>query len=95
MAALIRSLHTAVPPVVLEQEVVRDVLVAQPGLNRLGQRLVPAAFNASGIERRHTVVEEWRDAGRGASGQIGTTVAAGEKYAVLARLPGNWPGDLT
>jgi predicted naringenin-chalcone synthase len=72
MPALIRSLHTAVPPIVLEQEMVRDVLVAQPGLNRLGQRLVPAAFNASGIERRHTVVEDWRDAGRGASGPIGT-----------------------
>jgi predicted naringenin-chalcone synthase len=72
MAALIRSLHTAVPPVVLEQEMVRDVLVAQPGLNRLGQRLVPAAFNASGIERRHTVVEDWSDAGRGARGRIGT-----------------------
>ena len=72
MAALIRSLHTAVPPIVLEQEMVRDVLVAQPGLNRLGQRLVPAAFNASGIERRHTVVEDWRDAGRGAKGPIGT-----------------------
>ncbi len=72
MAALIRSLHTAVPSVVLDQEMVRDVLVAQPGLNRLGQRLVPAAFNSSGIERRHTVVEDWRDAGRGARGPIGT-----------------------
>jgi predicted naringenin-chalcone synthase len=72
MPALIRSLHTAVPSIVLDQDMVRDVLVAQPGLNRLGQRLVPAAFNASGIERRHTVVEDWSDAGRGARGRIGT-----------------------
>lgn len=72
MAALIRSLHTAVPSIVLEQEMVRDVMVAQPGLSRLGARLVPAAFNASGIERRHTVVEDWRDGGRGARGRIGT-----------------------
>lgn len=72
MPALIRSLHTAVPPVVLEQDMVRDVLASQPGLNRLGQRLVPAAFNASGIERRHTVVEEWRDVGRSSRGPLGT-----------------------
>ncbi|MEW1979479.1 type III polyketide synthase [Citricoccus sp. NPDC079358] len=65
MTALLRSLHTAVPPTVLHQEEVRDVLAAQPGLSRLGTRLVTAAFNASGIERRHTVVEEWQDGGRG------------------------------
>ncbi|WP_313817635.1 type III polyketide synthase [Citricoccus sp.] len=65
MTALLRSLHTAVPSTVLQQEEVRDVLAAQPGLSRLGTRLVTAAFNASGIERRHTVVEEWQDGGRG------------------------------
>ncbi|NUL49406.1 type III polyketide synthase [Cellulosimicrobium funkei] len=59
MPALLRSLHTAVPPTVLHQDRVRDALAAQPGLSRLGQRLVTAAFNASGIERRHTVVREW------------------------------------
>ncbi|WP_413543953.1 type III polyketide synthase [Citricoccus nitrophenolicus] len=70
MTALLRSLHTAVPPTVLHQERVRDALAAQPGLTRLGQRLVTAAFNASGIERRHSVVREWEsegsDAGRSA-----------------------------
>ncbi|MFC0247388.1 type III polyketide synthase [Citricoccus parietis] len=72
MTALLRSLHTAVPPTVLHQEEVRDVLAAQPGLSRLGTRLVTAAFNASGIERRHTVVEEWQDGGRGAGSGAGT-----------------------
>ncbi|VXB68740.1 type III polyketide synthase [Citricoccus sp. K5] len=72
MTALLRSLHTAVPPTVLHQEEVRDVLAAQPGLSRLGTRLVTAAFNASGIERRHTVVEEWQDGGRGTGSGTGT-----------------------
>lgn len=72
MTALLRSLHTAVPPTVLHQEEVRDVLAAQPGLSRLGTRLVTAAFNASGIERRHTVVEEWQDGGRGTGSGAGT-----------------------
>lgn len=35
------------------------MFAAQPGLSRLGARLVSAAFGASGIERRHTVLEEW------------------------------------
>ncbi|NUL49322.1 type III polyketide synthase [Cellulosimicrobium funkei] len=72
MTALLRSLHTAVPHTVLHQEEVRDVLAAQPGLTRLGTRLVTAAFNASGIERRHTVVEEWQDGGRGTGSSTGT-----------------------
>ncbi|MFC7401015.1 type III polyketide synthase [Citricoccus sp. GCM10030269] len=78
MLALLRSLHTAVPSTVLYQDQVRDVLAAQPGLNRLGTRLVNASFNASGIERRHTVVEEWRDGGRGARASGGENTAGGE-----------------
>ena len=34
MTALLRSLHTAVPPTVLYQEEVRDVLAAIPGTLR-------------------------------------------------------------
>ena len=59
MAVTLRSLETAVPPTALDQEAVRDVFAAQPCLSRLAARLVPAAFNASGIERRHTVLGEW------------------------------------
>ena len=40
------------------QPQVRDVFAAQPGLTRLGQRLVGAAFDSSGIETRYTVLEE-------------------------------------
>ncbi|MGM7671270.1 type III polyketide synthase [Microbacterium sp. A93] len=69
MTALLRALHTAVPPTVLHQERVRDALAAQPGLSRLGARLVGAAFNASGIERRHTVVREWEQGEQGVQGQ--------------------------
>src|SRR5680860_667887 len=58
MAVTLRSLQTAVPPTVLHQEQVRDVFAAQPGLSRLGQRLVTTAFNVSGIDTRHTVIEE-------------------------------------
>lgn len=53
-----RSLETAVPTTVMVQSQVRDVFAAQPGLNRLGQRLVTAAFDSSGIDTRFTAVEE-------------------------------------
>jgi predicted naringenin-chalcone synthase len=72
MTALLRSLHTAVPPTVLHQDQVRDVLAAQAGISRLGSRLVGAAFNASGIERRHTVVAEWHQDAIGKPGATGT-----------------------
>ena len=58
MTVTLRGLSTAVPPTVLIQDQVRDVFAAQPGLSRLAQRIVPTSFNVSGIETRHTVIEE-------------------------------------
>jgi len=51
------AIETAVPPTVLPQGVARDVFARQPGRSRLGARLVAAAFDASGIDERHTVVD--------------------------------------
>ncbi|WP_255454409.1 type III polyketide synthase [Cryobacterium algoricola] len=58
MSVTLRALQTVVPSTVLIQDEVRDVFASQPGLSRLGKRLVTASFNLSGIERRHTVIEE-------------------------------------
>lgn len=58
MVVTLRALQTAVPPTVLVQEEVRDVFASQPGLSRLGQRLVSTAFNSSGIDTRYSVIEE-------------------------------------
>ena len=58
MAVTLRALQTVVPPTILIQDQVRDVFAAQPDLGRLAQRLVTAAFNLSGIDTRHTVIEE-------------------------------------
>ena len=58
MAVTLRAVSTAVPPTVLVQGEVRDVFAAQPGLNRLAQRIIGTAFDVSGIATRHTVLEE-------------------------------------
>jgi len=58
MPVIVRSIATAVPRTTFSQPVVRDVFAQQPDLGRLATRLIGAAFDASGIERRHTVVEE-------------------------------------
>jgi predicted naringenin-chalcone synthase len=58
MAVMLRALSTAVPPTILYQDQVRDVFAAQPDLSRLAQRLVTTSFNLSGIDTRHTVIEE-------------------------------------
>jgi alpha-pyrone synthase len=58
MSVTLRALQTVVPPTVLVQEQVRDVFASQPDLSRLAQRLVTASFNLSGIDRRHTVIDE-------------------------------------
>jgi predicted naringenin-chalcone synthase len=58
MAVSVRTIQTAVPATVLKQPDVRDVFAAQPGLNRLGARLVTASFDGSAIETRYTVIDE-------------------------------------
>lgn len=58
MTAHIRTIETAVPATVLRQTDARDLFAGQLGVSRLGARLVGAAFDASGIDTRYTVVDE-------------------------------------
>ena len=58
MVARILSIGTAVPSTTVAQSFVRDLFAAQPGFDRRAGRLVHAAFEASAIDRRHTVIEE-------------------------------------
>ena len=58
MAASILSIGTAVPPARASQTVARDVFASQPGLSRIAQRLIRAAFDASAIDHRNTVLTD-------------------------------------
>lgn len=62
MPARILSIGTAVPPTAVSQERVRDVFARQPGVDRLTQRLIHAAFDAAAIDTRHTVLSQLADA---------------------------------
>lgn len=57
-SVVLRSLRTIVPDTVLAQPEIRDIFAAQPDVGRLGQRIIGASFNGSGIDTRHTVIEE-------------------------------------
>lgn len=57
-SAVLRSLRTIVPDTVIQQNDVRDMFASQPDVGRLAQRIIGASFNGSGIDRRHTVIEE-------------------------------------
>ena len=58
MTPSIRSIETAVPATTLKQPEVRDIFATQPGVSRLGRRLIHAVFDASAIDTRHTVISE-------------------------------------
>ena len=58
MTVYLRSLETAVPPTVLIQSEARDVFAAQPGLSRLGSRLVSTCFDSAAIDTRYSAVGE-------------------------------------
>lgn len=58
MVASILGIGTAVPPTRLVQDDIRALLGAQDGLDRRARRLIDAAFAASAIDTRHTVLAE-------------------------------------
>lgn len=58
MAASILSIGTAVPPARVPQTAARDMFASQPGLSRIAQRLIHAAFDASAIDHRNTVLSD-------------------------------------
>ncbi|MGI8747232.1 MAG: type III polyketide synthase [Deinococcus sp.] len=67
MSVFLHAIETALPGTVYQQSHVRDVMKGQPGLSRLSQRLVGSIYNASGIERRHSAIDEMNRApGEGA-----------------------------
>ncbi|MEJ1114890.1 type III polyketide synthase [Paenarthrobacter sp. CCNWLY172] len=58
MPVYVRSLETAVPPTILVQQQAREVFASQPGLTRLGTRLVTTCFDSAAIDTRYTAVAE-------------------------------------
>lgn len=63
MTAYLHRIATAVPPTTYTQDFVRDLIRAQPEMNRLAQRLTASAFNASGIQTRHSVIRDYAGEG--------------------------------
>lgn len=58
MTSSILGIGTAVPATRLRQDDVRDLLAAQPDLDRRAQRLLGAAFGAAAIDTRYSVLGE-------------------------------------
>ncbi|MGK9147255.1 type III polyketide synthase [Plantibacter flavus] len=59
MTVSVRSIGVAVPPTILRQDEIRDVFRTQTDRSKLAQRLIGAAFDASAIDTRHTVIDEF------------------------------------
>lgn len=60
MSVSIHAIATAVPEEVYEQSFIRDLMKEQPQFDRRAQRLVSSIYNASGIDRRYSVVADMR-----------------------------------
>ncbi|GGL87631.1 naringenin-chalcone synthase [Deinococcus aerolatus] len=61
MPVYIHDIALALPETAYPQSVIREVIKAQPELDRLAKRLAGAAFNGSGIDQRYSVVREFAD----------------------------------
>ncbi len=88
MTSRILAIETAVPEAALPQDRARDILLRQPGRSRLASRLVAAAFDASGIEERRTVVDALvgdDDSPLVGPGGVIRPATTGERNALYAR----------
>ena len=63
MTSYLSALATALPETAYPQTFIRDLLRAQPELDRLAQRLTASAFNASGIETRYSAIRDYAGGG--------------------------------
>jgi len=59
MSVFIHALARALPATIYPQAAIRDMMKAQPELDRLGQRLTSMVYNASGIAQRHSAIDEF------------------------------------
>jgi predicted naringenin-chalcone synthase len=64
----IRAIETVVPATVLAQPDVRDLFARQPGITRLGARMIGSVFDAAAIDTRHTVLAELAEDGAPGAG---------------------------
>src|SRR5699024_7190524 len=62
MATKLLSIGTAVPNGGLQQGRLRDFFASQPGIDARTRRIITAAFDHSGIDRRHAAIELLDDA---------------------------------
>lgn len=60
MPVFLHAVAPVVPETCYPQTVIRDVIRSQPELDRLGQRLTTAVFNASGIDQRFSVIDDFQ-----------------------------------
>ena len=58
MTVRLLSIETAVPDTLIRQEDVSRLFAEQPGMTRLGTRVVRSAFAGAGVNTRHTVLPE-------------------------------------
>lgn len=75
MPARIVSIGTALPATAVTQGDLRDFFAAQPGADKLTRRLISGAFDASGIETRHTVLSALQRSPRAAGEPEGAFVS--------------------
>ncbi|GHF36542.1 putative naringenin-chalcone synthase [Deinococcus metalli] len=61
MPVHLHALRGVLPETAYAQTRIRDVIRAQPELDRLGQRLTTSIFDHSGIDTRHSVVPDFAD----------------------------------
>ncbi|RLY94515.1 type III polyketide synthase [Kocuria tytonicola] len=82
MTVRMLTIQTLVPETVIRQEDVTRLFAEQPGMTRLGSRLVRSAFGGAGVATRHTVLPELGVAAASASHPDSAPTAGAERFTV-------------
>ena len=90
MTVSVRSIETAVPTTVLKQSEISDIFAGQPGITRLGRRLISAVYDVSAIDTRHTVIGELESGSTDGTVEPSSTTQGPARFC--PRPPGAQPG---
>ena len=72
------------PATVLAQPDVRDLFARQPGITRLGARMIGSVFDAAAIDTRHTVLAELAEDGSSGAGFLDPAHGVGREVGEAA-----------
>lgn len=89
MAVFIHDIATSVPPSSSDQQHIREVMKKHVGTDRKTEAIIHRIYSQSGIEKRHSVIEDFMPDEQGELFLMGWSRKNREQLPEIRYTPGN------